>query len=74
MATVKARLSQNIPSASGREDYLPVALRQEQEWWADPVRGKSGSLSTLVRADGLIRIALESEGLERGTWVEVQPF
>ncbi len=74
LATINARLSQNVSSASGREDYLPVALRQEEEWWADPVRGKSGALSTLVRADGLVRIAMESEGLEQGTWVEVQPF
>ena len=74
-ATIRARLSQNIPSPSGREDYLRVSLRREgDQWWADPVLGKSGTITTLTKADGLIKIDLELEGLEEGQWVEVRPF
>ncbi|KPJ51525.1 molybdenum cofactor biosynthesis protein [candidate division TA06 bacterium DG_24] len=73
--TVRARLSRNVASPSGREDYLRVTLRREgDEWWADPVLGKSGAIRTLVKANGLVRIPLESEGLERGEWVEVRVF
>jgi molybdopterin molybdotransferase len=74
-ATIRARLSQNVPSPSGREDYMRVALRREgDQWWADPVFGKSGAITTLTKADGFVRIDLELEGLEEGQWVEVRPF
>ena len=74
-ATIRAKLSQNVPSPSGREDYLRVSLRREGgEWWADPVLGKSGTISTLTKADGLVKIDLELEGLEQGQWVDVRPF
>lgn len=74
-ATLRARLSQNIPSPTGREDYVRVSLRQDgDQWWADPVFGKSGTISTLTKADGLVKIDLELEGLEEGQWVEVRPL
>ena len=75
VATIRARLSQNIPSPSGREDYVRVSLRSEgDQWWADPVLGKSGTISTMTKADGLVKIDLELEGLEQGQWVEVKPL
>ena len=74
-ATLRARLSQNIPSPSGREDYVRVSLRRNgDQWWADPVLGKSGTITTLTKADGLVKIDLELEGLEQGQWVEVRPL
>ncbi|UCE18942.1 MAG: molybdopterin molybdenumtransferase MoeA [Gemmatimonadota bacterium] len=74
-AAIRARLSQNVPSPSGREDYVRVTLRREGDlWWADPIFGKSGAITTLTKADGLVKIDLELEGLEEGQWVEVKPF
>jgi molybdopterin molybdotransferase len=42
--------------------------------WAEPVLGKSGLINTMVKADGLIEIGLNTEGLDRGAIVEVIPI
>ena len=73
--SLKARLTRNLASAQGRDDYIRVALRQGPEGWeAEPILGKSGLISTLVRSDGLIRIDRFTEGKEKGEWVEVLLF
>lgn len=66
--TVRARLTQNIPSTRGREDYVRVSLGNGE---ATPVFGKSGLLNTLVQSEGLVRIPASSEGFEVGEEVEV---
>jgi len=72
---VKAKLSRNIASAPGREDYVSVRLiESDGEMLAEPVLGRSALISTMVRADGLIKIPLESEGLEENVEVEVAIF
>ena len=72
---IQARLNRNIASAQGREDYIRVSLQKgKQGWEAMPILGKSGLISTMVRADGLIRIDQNCEGLEKGEWVEVMLF
>ncbi len=72
---VSAVLSRNVASAQGRDDFIRVRLRPDADrLWADPVLGKSGLLSTLVKADGFIRIGLETEGLEAGEAVAVHLF
>lgn len=73
--TVPARLARNLASAPGREEFVRVRLRPEGDiLWADPILGKSGLISTMVKADGIIRIPLHTEGLEQGMTVEVIPF
>ncbi|MFP3868646.1 MAG: gephyrin-like molybdotransferase Glp [Desulfobacteraceae bacterium] len=73
--TVTARLSRNLASPLGREDFVRVRLRSEAEvLWADPILGKSGLISTMVRADGWVQIPLHTEGLEKGEMVEVRLF
>lgn len=73
--SVEAVLSRNMESAGGREDYVRVRLRTEGERLvADPVFGKSGLISTLVEADGLVRIPLNAEGLYGGQVVQVRLF
>lgn len=70
-----ARLARNIPSAPGREEYVPVRLEERQgELWADPVFGKSNLIYTLVRADGLVVVPLDAGGLQAGERVEVKLF
>jgi molybdopterin molybdotransferase len=74
-SALKARLTRNLASAQGRDDYIRVALHLGAEGWeAEPILGKSGLISTLVRSDGLIRIDRFTEGLERGEEVEVTLF
>ena len=72
---VTARLAHNIASVPGREDYVSVKLvEREGQLWADPVFGKSNLIYTLVKADGLLRVPLDSNGLHEGESVEVQLF
>jgi molybdopterin molybdotransferase len=72
---IRARLSRNLASAQGREDYVRVTLHEEGgELWVHPVLGGSGLIGTLVRADGLVRVDSKSEGVYRGEWVEVEVF
>jgi molybdopterin molybdotransferase len=67
-----ATLSRNIASAQGRVDYIRVRLKQEEgTLWAEPILGKSGLISTMVKADGLIEIGMNTEGLDEGSQVEV---
>jgi len=72
---VWAKVSKNIPSESGREDYVPAKLHEtDSGMMATPVFGKSNLIYTLVNADGLMKVPLNSAGLEAGDWVEVQIF
>ena len=72
---LKATTSRNIPSAQGREDYVRVKLsEQDGQLLASPIFGKSGSISTMVKGDGLLRIPMDSEGVLEGEEVEVWPF
>jgi molybdopterin molybdotransferase len=74
-ARLPARLTVNIASQAGREDYLPVRLEVTPEGLtAEPVYGRSNLIFTLVRADGLVRIPPEATGLTAGSQVEVQLF
>jgi molybdopterin molybdotransferase len=72
---IEAQLGRNIESASGREDYVRVKLiEREGNLIAEPIFGKSGLISTLVEADGLVPIPLNTEGLYKGKTVMVIPL
>ncbi|MFZ7111231.1 MAG: gephyrin-like molybdotransferase Glp [Desulfatiglandales bacterium] len=69
---LNAKLSRNIESAGGRDDYIRVKLiRADDEWMADPIFGKSALISTLVEADGLLRVDRNTEGLYQDQIVQV---
>jgi molybdopterin molybdotransferase len=69
---VKAKAARNIPSVPGREDYVRVRLEEKNgTFWAHPIFGKSGAISHLVNANGLIKIGIDEEGLEEGEEAEV---
>ncbi|MBN2548947.1 MAG: molybdopterin molybdenumtransferase MoeA [Anaerolineales bacterium] len=71
-AVVTARLSLNIPSQSGREDWTPVRLLGNPgSYTAEPVFGKSNMIFILARADGLVKIPAAATGLTSGDLVEV---
>jgi molybdopterin molybdotransferase len=69
----RATLGRNIASKQGREDYVRVRLetREDGACIATPVLGKSGLLRTMLRADGLVRIPADTEGLFEGHPVDV---
>ncbi|TKB25964.1 molybdopterin molybdotransferase MoeA [Desulfopila sp. IMCC35006] len=72
---VLAALARNINSAPGRRDVVRVKLHQEGTTWiADPVLGKSGSISTLSRSDGYFLIDEDSQGLTEHSVVKVYLF
>ncbi len=72
---IEAELDRNVESASGREDYVRVKLSYgEGRALATPILGKSGLISTMIEADGLIRIDMNTEGLYRGDTVQVRMF
>jgi molybdopterin molybdotransferase len=72
---VMAYLSEAIPSNHGREEYIAVYLgRQNGVWSAQPVRGKSGLITTLTKANGYICIPRDCEGRASGQEVKVFLF
>ena len=74
--SVPARLTVNLPSQAGREDWWPVKLIDNRQssignLGAEPIFGKSNLIFTLASADGLIRIHPDATGLSAGEIVEV---
>ena len=86
-ATVQAKLTVNLPSQSGREDWWPVRLVSPspsrspkgllregaggEVHEAEPIFGKSNLIFSLAAADGLLRISPDATGLSAGEIVEV---
>jgi molybdopterin molybdotransferase len=69
---ITATLALNLPSQAGREDWVPVRIvATSQGYLAEPVFGKSNLIFTLARADGLIRIPADANGMPAGAVVEV---
>ncbi|MDD2189308.1 MAG: molybdopterin-binding protein [Eubacteriales bacterium] len=74
-----ARITENVPGGEGRETYQLVSLKRTfskagetvQEWIAEPIHAKSGSISQLMTADGYVKIASLSEGIREGSMAEV---
>lgn len=70
---VRARLAERIPAAEGRDDFTRVRLESDGGTLpvAHAIRGKSVALSTIARADGIVRVPASSNGFAAGTEVEV---
>ncbi|OQX18076.1 MAG: hypothetical protein BWK76_08710 [Desulfobulbaceae bacterium A2] len=77
-----AVMSRNIPSVTGREDYVRVKLTPPTNDAsaddatgrlpvASPVFGKSGTIQSLIQSDGLVQIGRDVEGLYAGQIMEV---
>jgi molybdopterin molybdotransferase len=72
---LEAELNRNIESTSGRDDYIRVKLeKRDGRLFAEPIFGKSGLISTLVEAHGLLKIDRNTEGLYKGQTVKVMRF
>ncbi len=74
-ARVRATLGVSVHSAQGREDYVRVKIESDKGLIsARPVFGKSGMLSTLVKADGFFVVPIHAEGIPAGETVDVILF
>ncbi|MFA4837552.1 MAG: gephyrin-like molybdotransferase Glp, partial [Dehalococcoidia bacterium] len=72
---VSARLTHNIASTTGREDYVPVKLQeQDHQLLATPIFGESNLITTMIRADGMANVPLDKHGLNAGETVNVRLF
>ena len=70
---VPAKLTRSCASAPGRDDFLRVKLTwQNGEYQAEPVLGKSGLISVLTQADGVVHIPADATGLYAGDMVIVK--
>jgi molybdopterin molybdotransferase len=69
----RARVSRNLESRQGREDFVRVRLEAVAGGLplAHPVIGKSGLLRTLLQSQGLLVIPAEVEGYREGEEVDV---
>ena len=74
--TVDASLMRNLNSTSGRTDFIRIRLEKQDsgEIGAIPVLGKSGALSTMVKAQGYLIIEEHQQGLREGEMVKVRLF
>ena len=73
--TVKATSTRKIMSPTGDDDFVRVAVGQVGEGvMATPLNRGAGVISSLVRADGLVRVPRFSEGVEAGATVTVQLY
>lgn len=71
--SVAARLTTNVASEAGREDFVAVRLTASPDGWlAEPVYGRSNLIFSLVRAHGLVRIAPDTTGVAAGESVQVR--
>lgn len=72
---VRAALARSVHSAQGREEYIRVKIEAKQgQISVRPVFGKSGMLSTLVKADGFFVVPIHTEGIPTGEMVDVFLF
>ncbi|MDI6688355.1 MAG: molybdopterin molybdotransferase MoeA [Desulfobacterales bacterium] len=72
---IPALLSRNLSSAQGRIDYVRIRfVEKDGLLWAEPILGKAGLINTMLKADGVIEIEINNEGLDKGSKVWVIPI
>jgi len=68
-----ARLTTNVPSQAGREDWVAARLFSMPDGYhVDPIFSKSNLIFSLVRANCMLRIPADATGLSAGEVVEVR--
>jgi len=73
--TLEGRLTRKIVSHTGDEDFVRVVVgRVDDATTVTPISRGAGVITSLVRADGLVRIPRFSEGADAGTTVTVHLY
>ncbi len=71
--TVEAVAARRLASKLGQEEFLRVHLgRVGDQVVATPLKRGAGSITSLTRADGLLRIPATSDGLDEGAAAEAE--
>ena len=72
-AVVRAVAPRKIPSRLGLEEFVRVTLgRVEGRLMAVPLARGAGVISTMVRADGFLRIPAMAEGINAGEEIDIE--
>ncbi|MBN2373942.1 molybdopterin biosynthesis protein [bacterium] len=70
--SVKARIARKLPSKLGQEEYIRVKLGNlGGKYIAATLARGSGVITSLTRADAMLKVPMQSEGLDAGSEVEV---
>jgi len=73
--SINALCGVNLHSSPGKETHQLVELKAEEDGYvAMPIHAKSAAISQLSKAQGVIRIPLEKEGIRKGEIVRVELF
>ena len=70
---IKAELSRDLVSDKGREEYIPIRTKKDEngKLIAEPMLGKSSLITNLVQGNTLLKIESYQEGLDKGEIVEL---
>lgn len=72
---INAICSSNLHSSPGKETFQMVELEEvETGFAAKPIHAKSSAISQLSKAQGVIRIPVNKEGINKGETVKVELF
>jgi len=72
---VDAKITVNVASQPGRDDFVPIQLTEDDEGRrAKPLLGKSGLMSIIAQADGYVHIPYEKQGIIAGEMIKVNLF
>jgi molybdopterin molybdotransferase len=72
---ISAILTKNVASDPDRVDFIHVRITRDSERTsAHPIFSKSRLIHTMAKADGIVKIDINSEGLEKGAEVDVIIF
>ncbi len=71
--SIVAYPAKKIPSKAGIEEFIRVTLGEvDNRIIANPLPRQAGSISTLIKADGLLRISAEKEGVTEEESVKIE--
>ena len=72
---IKVKLGRRITSKMGAEDFIRLNIgKVNGQYVANPLTRSAGVTMSLVRADGLLRIPIQSQGYEQGEEVDVELY
>ena len=70
---VQAELTRRVPSKLGMEEFLRLSIgRVGDKYVATPLARGAGMITTMTRAQGLMRIPANTEGVEQGETVQAE--
>lgn len=72
---VKVKLGRRLNSKMGAEDFIRMTIgKVNGQYIANPLSRSAGVTMSVVKADGLIRIPIQSQGYEQGEEVEAELY